>query len=46
MDRVPKTSQDFLRVSGKYIRLTTIEPVLNDKVVVGVLKFVDEEKLL
>ncbi|MFH1061803.1 MAG: hypothetical protein V1747_02825 [Candidatus Omnitrophota bacterium] len=46
MDRVLKTTSDFKRVCGKTIRLTTLEPILNDRVVVGVLNQVIDNKIV
>ncbi len=46
MDRLLKSKLDFERVCGKQINLTTIEPVLNDSVVVGILKSVDSDKII
>jgi ribosome maturation factor RimP len=45
IDRILKTKADFQRVCNKNIRLITIEPVLNDSVVVGVLKQVEDDKI-
>ena len=46
IDRILKTNSDFKRVRGKTIRITTLEPILNDCVVVGVLNQVIADKIV
>ncbi|MBU1085958.1 MAG: hypothetical protein KKD05_00385 [Candidatus Omnitrophica bacterium] len=45
IDRILKTAGDFKRVCGKTIKLTTINPGLNEQVLVGVLSQAAEDKI-